>query len=91
MTVLYSWDASAPGIDAGGVTHTEDAAKTAVIDWMRAHGADNAVMERVLLTSSTRLIPDYLPTGYRLTAQRRKNNQIVWTRARARETDQAAS
>jgi hypothetical protein len=91
MTVLYSWDASVPGIDAGGVTHTEDAAKTAVVTWMRAHGANYAVMERVRLTSSTRLILCYHPTGYRLVAQRRKNNRIVWTRVRTRETELAAS
>jgi hypothetical protein len=87
MIVLYSWDASVPGINAGGITHTQDAAKTAVIDWMRANGAECAVMERVLLASSAGLIPSYLPTGYRLAAQRRKNNRIVWTRVHAPKTD----
>ena len=91
MTFLYSWDASVPGRDAGGVTHTEDAAKAAAVAWMRGHGADCAVVERVRLASSTRLVPAYVPTGYVLAAWRRKNNRIAWTRVHTPEAEQAAS
>jgi hypothetical protein len=87
MIVLYSWDASVPGIDAAGVTHTQDAAKAAVVDWMRAHGGERAVVERVRLGSNSGLIPSYLPTGFHLVAQRRRNNRIVWTQVHAPKTD----
>jgi hypothetical protein len=91
MTVLYSWDSSAPGIDGAGVTGTEDSARKAAVAWMRRHRADCAVIERVRLSSSTRLIPGYLPTGYALAAERRKNHRIVWIRVQTRETELAAS
>jgi hypothetical protein len=58
---------------------------------MRRHQADRALIERVRLSTSTRLIPGYLTTGYALAAERRKNHRIVWTRVRARETELAAS
>ena len=89
--VPISKEDDADRVFSGGVTDTEDSAKEAAVAWMRRHQADCAVIERVRLSTSTRLVPGYLSTGYVLAAERRKNHRIVWTRVRVRETELAAS
>jgi hypothetical protein len=80
VTVLYSWDASVPGREAGGVTASEDRARTAAEEWMRCHRADTAQIAQVqLVLGDGGLLTTYSTTGSTWTAQRRGNQPITWT------------
>lgn len=64
MTLLCTWESSAPGIKGSGVSGDMDAAAAAAQKWMRDHGAQVARLEVVeLVVGAASLVPAYRPTG----------------------------
>lgn len=83
MTVLWTWDSSAPGVEGGGVCGEEDQAKRAAVAWMLAHGAESGLVELVRLAVGARsLQPRHEPAGVTLEARRGRDGRVRWATAR---------
>ena len=84
MTVLWIWEASAPGTAASGVCGDVGQAQCAAAEWMRANGADAALLEQARLAiSAGSLMPHHERTGTVLRARRYGDGRIRWRRATA--------
>ena len=80
MTLLASWDASAPGCAAGGVCADPEAARTAAGAWMRGHGGDCGLVEEVRLSiGAASLLTRYERTGKAWRATRHRDGRVVFT------------
>jgi len=84
--MLWIWEASAPGAAASGVCGDVGQARFAAAEWMRANGADAALLEQVRLAiSAGSLMPHHERTGTVLRARRYSNGRIRWRRATANQ------
>lgn len=64
MTVLWTWDASAPGAGGSGVSADPNSAREAARAWMRANQADAGLVEEVqMAVGSGTLLTRYERTG----------------------------
>jgi hypothetical protein len=82
--MLWVWEASAPGAAASGVCGDVGQAQCAAAGWMRANGADAALLEQVRLAiSAGSLMPHHERTGTVLRARRYSNGRIRWRLAAA--------
>ena len=80
VTLLGTWDASAPGRSAGGVCAGTDAALAAAGAWMRAHGGDCGLVEEVRLAMGTASLQTrHERTGRAWRAKRRRDGRIVFS------------
>jgi hypothetical protein len=73
---LCTWESSAPGVKASGVSGDPDDACRAAQEWMRDNGAQVARLELVeLVVGAASLVPAYQPTGaaWHVTAARAGN------------------
>jgi hypothetical protein len=83
-TLMWSWTATAPGSEGGGVCHEMTGAKRAASQWMRAHGADSGIVEAVRLAVGTgNLLTRHERTGVVLRARRGRDGRVRWARDRA--------
>lgn len=79
MTVMWAWEASAPGTAAAGVCDDIDRARRAASRWMRAHGADAALLEEVRLAIGVKtLLLHHERTGVALHARRYRDGRVRW-------------
>ena len=83
MTVLWAWEASAPGVAASGVCDDMGRARRAAAEWMRDHGADAGLVEQVRLAiGASSLLPHHERTGIALRARRYRDGRVRWRPAR---------
>jgi hypothetical protein len=86
VTLLWSWDASAGSASGCGVSDDPDRARRAAAEWMRAHDAATAVLERVRLGAwAGGFGTVYEHTGDRLQGTMRRGGRVTWSRARELE------
>ena len=79
MTVLWAWEASAPGVAASGVCGDICQARHAASAWMRAHDADAGLLEEVRLAiGAGSLLPHHERTGVALRARRYRDGRVRW-------------
>jgi hypothetical protein len=79
VAVMWTWDASAPGVAGAGVCDDEDRARRAAAEWMRANGADSGSAAEVRLAAGGRtLVPHHEPTGVALRARRGRDGRVRW-------------
>lgn len=79
MTLLWSWSASGPETSASGVCHDLARARRTAAEWMRAHGADAALLEEVRLAIGARsLLSHHERTGVALRARRGRDGRVRW-------------
>jgi hypothetical protein len=77
--MLWVWGASVPGTAASGVCSDVGQAQCAAAEWMRANGADAALLEQVQLAiSAGSLMPHHERTGTVLRARRYSSGRIRW-------------
>ena len=80
MTLLGTWDASAPGRSAAGVCAGPEAARVAAGAWMRAHQGDCGLVEEVRLSMGTASLQTrYERTGRAWRATRHLDGRVVFT------------
>jgi hypothetical protein len=78
--ILWAWEASASGAAASGVSDDIGRAQRAASQWMRANGADAALLEEVRLAIGTgSLLPHHERTGTVLRAYRYRNGRVRWS------------
>jgi len=79
VTVLYTWDSSAPRAGGGGVADTEDRAKQDADKWMLKHHAETARLAEVtLVLGGWGMSTIYSPPGRRCTGCLH-GDQVTWT------------
>jgi Xaa-Pro aminopeptidase len=84
VAVMWTWDASAPGVAGAGVCDDEDQARRATTSWMLAHGAADGVARQVRLSVGARtLLPHHEPTGVAFRARRGRDGRVRWASAPA--------
>lgn len=80
MTFLWSWSAVAPEAAASGICGDIGRARRAASDWMRAYGADTALLEEVRLTiGAGSLLPHHERTGVALRGRRYRDGRVRWS------------
>jgi hypothetical protein len=79
VVVMWTWDASAPGVAGSGVCDDRGEARRAAAAWIRAHGAAAGVAREVRLAVGARtLLPHHEPTGVALRARLGRDGQVRW-------------
>jgi hypothetical protein len=87
MTVMWAWEATAPGTAAAGVCDNIGQARRAASRWMHAHGADAALLEEVRLAIGAQtLLLQHERTGVALHARRYRNGRVRWLLAGSKRT-----
>lgn len=84
MTVMWTWDSSAPAAAGSGVCGEVGQAQRAASAWMRANGADSGTVEQVrLAVGAGNLLTRHEPTGVILRARRYRNGRVRWAAPRS--------
>jgi hypothetical protein len=79
VTLLWTWEASAPGTAAVGVSEDMAQARRAASRWMCAHRANARMIEEVRLAVGVRgLLPLHERTGVALRARRDRKGRVRW-------------
>ena len=82
--MAWAWKSQAPSAGGCGLSDDQGRAQQAAANWMDAHGADRAVLEKVLIVYDA-WIPLYVPVGSSRSfeADRDGSGAVRW---RARQT-----
>lgn len=79
MTLLWAWEATAPGAAASGISDDIGRAQRAASRWMRANGAYAGLVEEVRLAIGAGSLLTHLErTGTALQARRYPDGRVRW-------------